>query len=100
MKFICLFFPGLLALKYSIEENDKPQTIIGKYAGYTLLIQMCIMVALMILFDPHRLFADDLFTFRFTLLYLLVGSILGIIIPKITFYFKKNIKISLKRNKK
>ena len=100
MRFICLFFPGLLALKNGVTENDKSYQIISKYAGYTLLINGLILLALLIISNPHYLIEDDLFSFRFSLLYIVAGSVLAIILPIIINYIKNNMSISIKRNKK
>ena len=100
MKYICFLVPGLLALKHAVKEKDKPYQIIAKYGGYTLLINMCIMFALLLLEDPHTIVGDGIFTIRMSFLYLLVGSFLAIILPGIINYLQENIKVSLKRNKR
>ncbi len=100
MKFVCFLVPGLLALKNSVKEKDKPYQIIAKYGGYTILINACILLALLILEDPHTLVGDGIFTIRMCFLYLLVSAILAIILPIICNYIQDNIKISIKRSKK
>ena len=100
MRFIFLFFPGLLALKNGVAEKDKSYQIISKYAGYTLLINGLILLALLIISNPHYLIEDELFSFRFSLLYIVAGSVLAIILPIIINYIKNNMSISIKRNRK
>lgn len=100
MYIICLFFPGLIALSYAVNEKDKFYKIISEYAKYTILINLLLLVCLMVLMDPHYLVNEYLFTIRFSVIYLISGSILAFILPRIIGYLKKNINISLSRNKK
>jgi hypothetical protein len=100
MYIICLFFPGALALKYSIKEKDKPYMIIAEYAKYTILINLIILACLLVFIDPHLLTNEYLFTIRFTTIYLIAGSILAIILPKVIGYIKNNITLTIKRNKR
>ena len=100
MRFICFLFPGLLALKYGVNEKDKLYQIISKYAEYTLLINGIILLALVIISDPHYLLDEKFFTIRFSFAYIVIGTFLGIIIPTIIKYIKNNMQISIKRNKK
>ncbi len=100
MYIICLFFPGLIALSYAINEKDKFYKIISEYAKYTILINLIILACLLVFTDPHYLVNEYLFTIRFSTIYLIAGSILGIILPRIIGYLKKNINITLRRNKK
>lgn len=99
MKFICLFFPAVIAASNEIKSNDDNLVKLKVYCKYCLYINFIMTVFLILIGKKDDLF-QNLCTVKFYCIYLLIGIVLSYVLPKILNFCKDNMSIKIKRENK
>lgn len=103
IEFICLFFPAFISLSVLERINKKKEIIerINRYAIYNILINTLVLLIVAYLTNFQKLSLDsNTFSTVFSLKYLVIASIIGLILPYMFNYVRKNFKIEIKREKR
>lgn len=98
MKFICLFFPAVIAASKEVKSNDDNLVKLKVYCKYCLYINF-IMTVFLILIGRSEVLFQNLCTVKFYCIYLLIGIILSNILPNILKFCSDNINIKISRGK-
>ena len=98
MKFICLFFPAVLAASNEVKSNDDNLVKLKIYCKYCLYINF-IMTVFLVLIGKSEVLFQNLCTVKFYCIYLLIGMVLSYILPRVLKYINDNIKVKISRGK-
>lgn len=96
MKFICLFFPALLATSEGVKKKDDILKIILLFSKYCLYINFIMILVLVVIGEATSYF-DSYTSVRFYALYLLVGIVSAKVLPKVLEFCRNNFKIKIRR---
>ncbi len=95
---IAIFLPSIIALKIDSCINIKNKSnniLIQNYLIYVLLVNLFSYIITVYLFKQ----TDIIFTYSFTIKYILLSIVLCIILPVLWIYIIKNIAFKLKVEK-
>lgn len=96
MKFICLFFPALLASYGEIKSSNNNLLKFKVYCEYCLYINF-IMLVFLIIIGKSSVHFEDLRTVRFYVIYFLGSIILAKVLPSVIKFCKANFKFKIRR---
>lgn len=99
MRFICLFFPALIAMQGEVKKEDDNLKKISVFCKYCLYINF-IMILILMALKKSLIHFDDLRTVHYYALYLLVGILCSKFLPKVLEFCKNNFNIEVRRNNK
>ena len=98
MKFISLFLPAVIAANYELNGKEDWFQRIVVYSKYCIYINL-LMLLFIIVTGRGSTHFDDMVTVHYYVFYLVVSFLLALILPRVVVYCRKNINISIKRNK-
>ena len=99
MQIICLFFPAFVALKKAVDKKDRIIDIITKYAIYNAFVNLITLLIIKVFRNADYVIGSGSFTVPFSINYLAVSIVIAFILPRIVLYMKKNVEISVGREK-